>query len=127
METELLFCVPGPWQDRSAFLREVITLEPKGRYMFAGAVLADVAETDHIPLEFTAADPNIPTAFEIAGQGRIPQSTLVKIREHSSVVYLHFPLDIRAQRDRVARFTELLQRLGGAAIKVESAGTAHTW
>src|SRR5215470_9772957 len=127
MGTGLLICVPGPWKDTRAFLRQVITLEPKGRYMFAGAILADVAGKDHIPLEFTPANPNISTAFEIAGQGKIPESTLVRIREHSSVVYLHFPLDIRAQRDRVARFTELLQRLGGVAIKVESAGTAHTW
>jgi len=40
MESALLICVPGPWKDRGAFLRQVITLEPKGRYMFAGAILA---------------------------------------------------------------------------------------
>jgi len=127
MVSELLICVPGPWKDRSAFLHQVITLEPNGRYIFAGVILADVAGKDHIPLEFRPADPNIPVAFEIAGQGKIPPLTLARIREHSSVVYLHFPLDIRGQRDRVARFTELLQRLGGAAVKVESSGTAHTW
>jgi len=95
--------------------------------MFAGLILADLAGKDDIALDFTPADPDIPAAFEIAGQGKIPQLALGRIREHSSVVYLHFPLDIRAQRDRVARFTELLQRLGGAAVKVESSGTAHTW
>jgi hypothetical protein len=42
-------------------------------------------------------------------------------------VYLHFPLDIRAQRERLIKFTKLLQRLGGLAVKVESAGTAHSW
>src|SRR5499427_11034992 len=109
MKPELLICVPGPWKDTSAFLRQVIMLEPMGRYMFAGFILTDVAGNDHITLEFRPADPKIPTAFEIAGQGKIPQLTLARIREHSSVVYLHFPLDIRAQRDRVARFTELLQ------------------
>src|SRR5262245_39725533 len=77
--------------------------------MFAGVILADA------PLEFRPADPNIPGAFEIAGRGKIPQVTLATIREHSSVVYLHFPLDIRGERDRVVRFTELLQRLSGCA------------
>jgi hypothetical protein len=127
MDSQLLICIPGPWKDRSEFLRQVITLEPKGRYMWAGAILADIAGKDHVPLEFTFPDPAIPKAFEIAGQGKIPQATLDRIREHSSVVYLHFPLDIRAQRERVIKFTELLQRLSGAAVKVESAGVAHTW
>jgi hypothetical protein len=95
--------------------------------MIAGAILADLVGEDPIPLEFTPADPSIAAAFRIAGQGKIPQPTLSKIQEHSSVVYLHFPLDIQAQCDRVARFTGLLRRLGGAAVKVESAGIAHTW
>jgi len=44
--------------------------------MFAGVILADVAGKDHIPLKFTPADPNIPAAFDIAGQGKMPQLTL---------------------------------------------------
>jgi hypothetical protein len=127
MEPKLLLCIPGPWADRSDFLRQVITSEPIGQYMFAGMMLADVHEKDHLPLEFTIADPDMGTAFKIAGQGKIPEETLTKIGEHRSVVYLHFPLDIRGQRERLVKYTQLMQRLGGLAVKVESAGKAHSW
>ena len=124
---ELIICIPGTWADRNDFLRRVITYEPKGRYMFAGAVLADVGDKDHVPLDFFSADPNLTNAFKIAGQGRIPSEILAMISEHTSVVYLHFPLDLLDQRERVLKYTQIIQRLGGIAIKVESAGVAHSW
>jgi hypothetical protein len=66
-------------------------------------------------------------SFEIAGQGKIPGEVLTKIENHTSLVYLHFPLDLPDQRERILKFTQLLQRLGGLAVKVESSGIAHTW
>jgi hypothetical protein len=127
MSTELLLCIPGPWKDRSDFLRRVITLEPMGQFMFAGGILADVTGKDHLPVEFTPADPHIGEAFEIAGQGKIPPSTLAEIEQHKSVVYLHFPVNLQAERTRLIKFTKLLQRLGGHAVKVESSGISHSW
>jgi hypothetical protein len=127
MSTELLICIPGPWRDRSDFLRQVITLEPMGQFMFAGGILADVHGKDHVLVEFTQADPQMSKAFEMAGQGKLTQTTLAAIHQNQSVVYLHFPIGIREQRDRLTKFTRLLQRLGGIAVKVESAGTAHSW
>ena len=127
MTPELIICIPGTWADRSDLLRQVITSEPKGRYMFAGMVLADVEAKDHVPLEFCPADTHIPKAFEIAGQGKIPSEILTRLREHTSVVYLHFPLDLPNQRERIIKFTQIIERLGGIAVKVESAGVAHSW
>lgn len=127
MSSELLICIPGPWKDRSDFLRRVITLEPMGQFMFAGGILADVTGKDHLSVEFESSDSNMGKAFEIAGQGKISQQTLDEIERHESVVYLHFPIDIQAERARLIKFTKLLQQLGGYAIKVESAGAAHSW
>ena len=127
MSHEMIVCVPGPWQDRTEFVRRVITLEPMGRFMFAGAVLADVTAKDHVPLDFCPMDPSIPKAFEIAGQGKLPPDLLTHLQEHKSVAFLHFPLDLPAQRERLVQFSELLQKLGGFAVKVESSGIAHTW
>jgi hypothetical protein len=127
MSTELILCIPGPWKDRSEFLRSVITLEPIGQFMFAGGILADVGGKDHLPVEFTSADSHMAKAFEIAGQGRLPQSTLAEIELHQSVVYVHASIDIQAERTRLLTFTKLLQRLGGHAIKLETAGIAHSW
>ena len=127
MTNELILCIPGMWTDRSDFIREVITLDPKGRYMFAGMVLADVVGKDHVPLDFCPADPQIAQAFEIAGQGKISSETLALLHNHSSVLYLHFPVDIQAQLERILKFTQLIQSLGGIAVKVESSGVAHSW
>ena len=90
-------------------------------------LLADTQEKDHVPLDFHPADPKIPKAFEIAGQGKIPAEILKLLPEHSSIVFLHFPLDLQAQRERILKFTQIIQRVGGIAVKVESAGVAHTW
>lgn len=95
--------------------------------MFAGMVLADVEEQDHVPLDFCEADPDMAKAFEIGGQGKMSAEQLESIRKHRSVVYLHFPLDLADQRERVLKYTQVIQRLGGLAVKLESAGVAHAW
>jgi hypothetical protein len=127
MTADLVICVPGDWQDRSDLLRRVIESEPRGRKMFAGAILADLDADDHVPLELRGPDADMGRAFEIAGQGKIPPEVLARIEAHAGVAYLHFPANLPEQRDRVLKYTGLLQRLGGIAVKVESAGVAHTW
>jgi hypothetical protein len=127
MESELIICIPGTWPDRKDFLRQVIEHESVGRYMFAGMMLADLKEKDHVPLDFCPADPQMSRAFKIAGQGKIPAEVLEQIDGHTSVVFLHFPLDVADQRERVLKFTRIIQEIGGLAVKVESAGVAHTW
>lgn len=127
MSHEMILCIPGPWQDRTEFLRRVIALEPMGRHMFAGGILADVAAKDHVPLEFCSEDSQIPEAFALAGQGKLSSTLLAQLAEHKSVAYAHFPLDFPAQKTRVIHFAEVLQKIGGIAVKVESAGVAHAW
>jgi hypothetical protein len=124
---ETLLCIPGAWADRTDFIRRVITLEPKGRYMFAGAILADLHEKDHVALELHPQDPDIPRAFGLAGQGRLEGGVLRSLEAHQSVAYLRFAPNLMRERDRVLRFCQVLQAAGGLAVKVESAGVAHSW
>ncbi|HSI62517.1 MAG TPA: DUF4261 domain-containing protein [Candidatus Saccharimonadia bacterium] len=123
----MIICIPGPWKDRNDFLHRVIAFEPKGRYLWAGAFLMDTKSQDHVPLEFCGVDERMPESFKVAGQGKLPAETLDRIREHRSVVYLHFPLDLPDQRERVLKYSALLRDLGGIAVKVESSGVAHDW
>ena len=95
--------------------------------MFAGNILADTKQQDHVPLEFYGPDARMGKSFETAGQGRLPQDCLEQIRQHTSVVYLHFPINLQEQRERVGKFTEAIRWAGGIAVKLESAGIAHTW
>jgi hypothetical protein len=127
MTTELIIGIPGPWPDRTDFIRRVITEDPKGRHVYAGMVLADMEAKDNVPCEFLSADAGTQGAFEIAGQGKIPRHVLARLGEGKGVVYLHFPPDLLKHRERVLKFTKLLQSLGGIAVKLESAGIAHTW
>lgn len=127
MPAEILLCIPGPWTDRADFLRRTMMFDTPGRYMYAAGMFADVHAKDHIKLDLCDADPQMDDAFSIAGQGHIDDSLLAEIGAHRSVVYLHFPADALDQRERILKYTQILQRLGGIAIKVESAGTAHGW
>lgn len=127
MSQEAIICIPGPWADRSEFLRAIITQQPAGEFMFAGGILAHPSAKDHVPLDFCDPSSEMRKAFHIAGQGRLSQPTLDAIQEHRGVAYLHFSMDWLGQRERLTKFTEVLQRAGGHAVKVESSGVAHEW
>ena len=124
---EMILCIPGRWRDTKEFVRQFVSLNPNGRYMFAGGILADLEKKDHVPLDFCAADANLRRAFEIAGQRKIPEELLVELEQHSAIAYLRFALDLPRERERILEFSSLLRRIGGLAVKVESAGIAHTW
>ena len=61
--SELVLCVPGCWKDRAELLARIITVEPAGRYMFAGGILTDLHEKEHVMLEVRDADPDLARAF----------------------------------------------------------------
>jgi hypothetical protein len=127
MDRETILCIPGPWASRSEFLRAIITVEPPGDFMFAACILAHAKERDHVPLTYEDADPRMSESFRVGGQGKLSEATLQKISSHAGVAYLHFPLDLPGQRDRIIKFTDVVRRAGGLAIKVESSGVAHEW
>jgi len=78
-------------------------------------------------LDFNPHDPQMRKAFEIAGQGKFPERLLSEVANHRGVAYLHFPIGIIREKERVSSFTEALRSCGGFAVKVESAGVAHEW
>lgn len=127
MNHEIILCIPGPWTDRSAFLRAIVTQEPAGEFLFAGGILANPRDNDHIILDFCDPYVEMREAFRIAGQGRISSRTLDSISGHGGVAYLHFPMDFLAQRERMAKFCGVVKKAGGFAVKVESSGVAHEW
>lgn len=69
MNDETVICIPGPWADRSAFLRAIITQAPAGEFLFAGMFLAHSKSKDHVQLDFCESDDAMRDAFRIAGQG----------------------------------------------------------
>lgn len=126
MQRELLLCVPGPWEDRSTFVQSVAS-ETKGEFLFAGMILANPDKREYAPLDFAPPDPQMRRAFELAGQGKLPGRLLEQVAGHRGIAYLHFPVEIANERARVFAFTRAVQRCGGFAVKVDSAGIAHEW
>jgi hypothetical protein len=127
MEQEIILCIPGPWTSQSEFVRAIVTTEPIGEFMFAGRILAHPKGNDHVGVTYEDGDPRMAESFEIAGQGKLSQATLQQIASHGGVAYLHFPMDLPGQRERIIKFTDVVRRAGGIAIKVESSGVAHEW
>lgn len=125
--SELILCIPGPWADRSDFLRRVITHSPEGRFMFAGGMLADTQAKDHVMAHVVEHDPDLRRAFALAGQGRLGEDTLDAVAQHRSLVFLFIDGDVRALRPHITKYSQLLRDLGGTAVKLDSSGAAHEW
>ena len=126
MEENFIVCIPGVWTNREELIKSV-AVSTGGEFMFAGEILAHPKGNDHIILEFYEAYDEMEAAFEYGGQGQLSTDTLNKISHHKSVVYLIFPLNVLAQKQRIAKFTKILSNCGGIAIKVENSGVAHEW
>src|SRR5262245_24602456 len=88
-------------------------------------MLFDHRANDHVDLLLEETDSSVTKAFRIAGRGRLSDDTFQQIAEHRSIAYLHFALDIRAERSRILKFTRTVLAAGGIAIKLESSGAAH--
>lgn len=127
MANELMICVPGPWKKSGDFVAAVITAEPMGRFMFAGMILADLHAKEHISAEWDLRYTEMRRAFEIAGHGKLPEAVLAQVEAHQGAVYLRFPAPLSQQRKALLKFSRLLESIVGVAVKVESAGVAHTW
>ena len=125
-EKETIIGIPGPWKDRKDFLSRIVTTTG-GKFMFAGMILANPKEKDHVTLELHEADPHMREAFELAGQGKLSEGTLDAIASHVTTAYLRFPLAVTGQQQRLKRFTGVLREVGGIAVKIESSGVAHKW
>jgi hypothetical protein len=124
--TELIVCIPGNWSDRSDFVGKIANDAGGGRFMCTGEMLADLEAQEHVMVELRQADPALVDAFRAGGQGKISDEVLARVAAHSAVAYLRFPINILEQRERLLKFTRLVGRSGGIAVKVETSGIAHS-
>jgi hypothetical protein len=123
----MILCVPGPWRERSDFVRQVVEFEENGRYFCDGTVLSDVREQDQLRVQFLARHPRMLDAFLAASRGDLSPSLEQRIAAHQSAIYLRFAADFVEERFRLLKYTELVRQLGGIAIKIESSGVGHSW
>jgi hypothetical protein len=120
---EIILCIPGPWKDRSALLRALLEAH-QGRYIFAGVILHDTETKDSVEVDFEGHNPTMARAFRPSG---LDAESLAAIAAHQLTAYLHFPLDLPDQRERLLKYSDVFRKAGGIAIKLESCGLAHSW
>lgn len=120
---EILLCIPGLWVDRKALIQALVKAHG-GRYLFAGLMALDTETGDSIMIDLEAHHPGMKKAFHAAS---LDDSTLEQIGNHQLTAYLHFPLDLPGQRERMLLWASVFQQAGGIAIKVESTGLSHGW
>jgi hypothetical protein len=123
-QPKIVLGIPGVWKDRS----EIVTAIASKSYgfLFAGMVIMDLATKQGFGLETYEHDPGLRKAFALAGAGQFDQKGLDAIDSHTFTLY---PLGPGGSFDAAQAMVAVacgLLRAGGVAVKVESAGLAHT-
>lgn len=120
----IVLSVPGPWTDNAA-LTDAIRSTNRDFTVRMG-LLIHSATGNIYQTELMEQDPHLQLAYRSANRGSLDAADLTQIGEHVSVAYLvgsGGTLD--AARNTMAAAAVLLQA-GGYAIKVETAGVAHS-
>lgn len=120
---DMILCIPGPWETRRQLIRALIEISD-GRYLMAGHILLDSTTNDSLKIDWEPHDPRMADAFRASSH---TEETVSEVCAHRSVVYLHFPLNVREQRERILKYTDILRKAGGIAIKLENSGLSHPW
>lgn len=95
-------------------------------YLFAGGLLMNIKSKWKCSLEVYEADPNMRTAFEVAGGGRFPVTELNEIENHTFTLYLSSEGGSLERCRRLMEVASALLDCGGLGVKIESSGLAHT-
>jgi len=124
MAKEIVIGVPGFWESREEFKEELETFQK--RFRLEGDYLVKEGGTIPLKLDWYDRDDNLGSAFRYAAQGRIEDSVLEEIDAHTYTAYVVCPVQSPAGVAAVVEASRALFSAGGIAIKVESAGIAHS-
>ena len=124
MQPQIIVGIPGLWKTRTEIVQSIVS--DSGGLVFAVAVIMDTKTKEGYPLHIYEHDSQLAKAFQIAGQGRIPEQTIAQINAHTFTLYCIVPeVSTEAARKMLALVSALL-KCGGLAAKVETTGVAHS-
>jgi hypothetical protein len=123
MTSSIIIGIPGIWDSQ----REISAAIARSyRFVYAGKILLDMQTQKSCYLEVYDRDPHLTTAFDIAGKGFIPDTILHDISTHTHTVYAIANSPSMETAAWMLKVGECLLAAGGLAVKIESAGLAHT-
>ncbi|MFJ7850282.1 endopeptidase [Peribacillus sp. NPDC097206] len=122
--TEIIIGIPGVWKNRTELIQAVAT--QSDGYLLAGHVLHNKEKNITFPIEVYEYEPHLKEAFDYASKGAFPESLLTEIDHHTFTVYIIAEVsDFEAVINLIDAGSALL-KAGGMAVKIETAGMAHT-
>lgn len=123
-QREIILAIPGLWTTRT----EIITSLAKKTdgLLLAGNILLDTKTRKGYQVAIYEHDPALQTAFALAGRGLIPPQDLERIAQHTFTLYLLGPGGTLQTAQEIMEVAAQLLKAGGIAVKVETAGVAHT-
>ena len=121
---QVVIGVPGQWTNDAEIVSSIA--ENSGGYLFAGSVLINIESKWSCMLEVYDHEPQMRRAFEIAGFGRIDDSELQAIDEHTHTLYLSGDGGSFDSARNLMNAAAALLKCGGLAVKIESTGIAHS-
>lgn len=120
----IILCVPGPCMDAKELV-ESVARHSEG-YLYAGQILHHIATGASFQLVMEEKSEDLAEAFELASSGRLKEEELKSVADHACCLYLLAEGgSIDSAKSAMAAASALL-KCGGAGVKVESAGTAHS-
>jgi uncharacterized protein YegJ (DUF2314 family) len=129
MPGKIILGIPGRWQNRKDLITAIVQANPDPknvRYLALGPLISDLQTKEAFGFEVCDHDPRLADAFRIAGQGRFSTELLASIAQHTLTLYIHSrDQSVEAARSMLSLGAFLLAA-GGMAVKVETAGVAHT-
>lgn len=126
MSQKVIIAIPGKWVNREELEDEILEVS-NGEYFFKGKNLQTADGKAKCEIAFYEYNPSLFNSFEIAARGQMEKEILFDIVNHRSVVYLQFDSDSENLRYNILGFSTLLEKAGGLAVKVETAGIAHSF
>jgi hypothetical protein len=116
--------VPGHWKDRSDIVNAIV--KNSGGYLFAGAIMMHIDSKVRFQVDIYEHDDKLANAFRVAGSERLSEELLKEIEEHTFCIYLVGEGGSIELAHQFLKAGEALLNCGGLAIKIESAGVAHS-
>lgn len=124
----IILCIPGPWEDRKAFLQAMVTASPSPEYLPAGVIMYHQPSQTGFEFSVDGHDEEMAGAFAAGFPSQVSEDFIKEIGTHKSVCFL-LSMD-EEQSPEAARAIALaaaaVVRAGGIGVKVETAGKAFT-
>lgn len=122
--TEIIIGIPGKWKNREELIQAVASLSDG--YLLAGQVLHHKEKDNTFHVEVYEHDSHLKEAFSYASKEAFSEHLLAEIDQHTFTVYIIAEVaDFEMVIDLIDAGSAIL-KAGGMAVKIETAGMAHT-